>query len=111
MVISRFPVASLEDAPPDIRERIEQVQEKTGFVPNVFLALLHRPEEWRPFVAYHDAVMERQSGLTKGERERIVVATSAAGDCPYCLIAQGAILRIRSKDARLADFLATNYRH
>jgi uncharacterized peroxidase-related enzyme len=110
-VISRFPVASLEDAPPDIRERIELVQAKTGFVPNVFLALLHRPDEWRAFVAYHDAVMERPSGLTKAEREMIVVATSAAWDCPYCVIAHGAILRIRSKDPRLADFLATNFRH
>ena len=108
--ISRFPVPALEDAPPDIRARIEQVQEKTGFVPNVFLALLHRPDEWRAFVAYHDVVMERESGLTKAEREMIVVATSAAWDCPYCVIAHGAILRIRSKDALLADYLATDYR-
>jgi uncharacterized peroxidase-related enzyme len=107
---SRFPVPALEDAPPDIRTRIEQVQEKTGFVPNVFLALLHRPDEWRAFVAYHDAVMERDSGLTKAEREMIVVATSAAWDCPYCVIAHGAILRVRSKDALLADYLATDYR-
>src|SRR3954471_19488019 len=109
--ISRFPVASLDDAPPDIRERIELVQEKTGFAPNIFLALLHRPDEWRAFVAYHDAVMERPSGLSKAEREMIVVATSAAWDCPYCVIAHGAILRIRSKDPLLADFLGTNYRH
>jgi uncharacterized peroxidase-related enzyme len=108
--ISRFPVPSLEDAPPDIRARIEAVQEKTGFVPNVFLALLHRPDEWRAFVAYHDALMEREGGLTKAEREMIVVATSAAWDCPYCVVAHGAILRVRSKDTRLADFLATNYR-
>ena len=108
--ISRFPVPALEDAPPDIRARIEQVQEKTGFVPNVFLALLHRPDEWRAFVAYHDAVMERESGLTKAEREMIVVATSAAWECPYCVIAHGAILRIRSKDGLLADYLATDYR-
>jgi uncharacterized peroxidase-related enzyme len=108
--ISRFPVPPLEDAPPDIRERIREVQEKTGFVPNVFLALLHRPEELRAFVAYHDAVMERPSGLTKAEREMIVVATSAAWDCPYCVIAHGAILRIRSKDPLLADYLATDYR-
>jgi len=109
--ISRFPVASLEDAPPDIRRRIEEVQAKTGFVPNVFLALLHRPDEWRAFVAYHDAVMERPSGLSKAEREMIVVATSAAWDCPYCVVAHGAILRVRSKDPLLADFLAANYRH
>src|SRR3954468_23845102 len=108
--ISRFPVASLADAPPDIRERIEAVQAKTGFVPNVFLALLHRPDEWRALVASHRPVRGRPSGLSKGEREMIVVATSAAWDCPYCVIAHGAILRLRTKDARLPDFLATNHR-
>jgi uncharacterized peroxidase-related enzyme len=108
--ISRFPVPAIEDAPPDIRARIEEVQEKTGFVPNVFLALLHRPDEWRAFVAYYDAVMERPDGLTKAEREMIVVATSAAWNCPYCVVAHGAILRLRSKDPLLADFLAINHR-
>src|SRR4051795_9195502 len=108
MPISRFAAPPLESAPADIRERIELVQEKTGFVPNIFLALLHRPDEWRAFVAYHDAVMERPSGLSKAEREMIVVATSAAWDCPYCVVAHGAILRIRTKDPLLADFLGTN---
>jgi uncharacterized peroxidase-related enzyme len=103
-------MAVLADAPPDLRERIEAIAEKTGFVPNVFVALLHRPDELRAFMDYHDAVMERPSGLTKAEREMIVVATSAAWDCPYCVIAHGAILRIRAKDPRLPDFLATNYR-
>src|SRR4051812_42301952 len=109
--ISRFPVASLTDAPPDIRERIEEVQAKTGFVPNVFLALLHRPDEWRAFVAYHDAGMERPSGLSKARREMIVVATSAPWDRPHFVVAPGAILRVRSKAPLLADFLAANYRH
>lgn len=109
--ISRFPVPRLEDLPDDIRERIEQVGERTGFVPNVFLALAHRPEEWRAFVAYHDALMSRDGGLSRAEREMIVVATSAAWECTYCVIAHGAILRIRAKDTVLADLVATNYRH
>jgi uncharacterized peroxidase-related enzyme len=108
--ISRFPVPDLEDLPDDIRERIVAVQEKTGFVPNVFLALAHRPEEWRAFVAYHDALMEREGGLTKAEREMIVVATSAANDCLYCVVAHGAILRLRTKRPTLADQVATDYR-
>ncbi len=103
-------VAQLEDAPEDLRERITAIADKTGFVPNVFLAMLHRPDELRAFMDYHDAVMERESGLTKAEREMIVVATSAAWDCPYCVIAHGAIVRLRTKDPLLADFLATNYR-
>ena len=111
IAISRFPVPALDDMPSDIRARIEAVQERTGFVPNVFLALAHRPDEFRAFVAYHDAVMERDSGLSKAEREMIVVATSAANDCLYCVVAHGAILRIRAKDPRIADVLATNYRH
>jgi uncharacterized peroxidase-related enzyme len=102
--------AELATAPADLRERIEAIAAKTGFVPNVFLAMLHRPDELRAFMDYHDAVMERDSGLTKAEREMIVVATSAAWDCPYCVIAHGAIVRLRTKDPRLADFLATNYR-
>jgi uncharacterized peroxidase-related enzyme len=95
--ISRYPVPKLEDLPEDIRARILEVQEKSGFVPNVFLALAHRPAEWRAFFAFHDALMEKESGLTKAEREMIVVATSNANGCQYCVIAHGAILRIRSK--------------
>jgi uncharacterized peroxidase-related enzyme len=108
--ISRFPVPRLEDLPEDIRRRILEVQEKSGFVPNVFLALAHRPAEWRAFFAYHDALMEKEGGLTKAEREMIVVATSAANDCQYCVVAHGAILRIRAKSALLADQVAVNYR-
>jgi 4-carboxymuconolactone decarboxylase len=108
--ISRFPVPRLEDIPPDIRERILAVQEKSGFVPNVFLALAHRPAEWRAFFAYHDALMEKEGGLTKAEREMIVVATSATNDCQYCVIAHGAILRVRSKNPLIADQVAVNYR-
>jgi uncharacterized peroxidase-related enzyme len=103
-------MVAVADAPADLRERIEAIAEKTGFVPNVFVALLHRPAELRAFMDYHEAVMERDSGLTKAEREMIVVATSAAWDCPYCVIAHGAILRIRSKDPLLPDYLATDYR-
>jgi uncharacterized peroxidase-related enzyme len=112
--VSRFPVPDLKDLPADIRERIEAVQQKTGFVPNVFLALAHRPAEWRAFVAYHDALMDKEPGgsctLTKAEREMIVVATSGANQCQYCVVAHGAILRIRAKDPRIADQLAVNYR-
>lgn len=108
--ISRFPVPDLDTLPEDIRERIVDVQERSGFVPNVFLALAHRPEEFRAFFAYHDALMERDSGLTKAEREMIVVATSGANDCPYCVIAHGAILRIRAKNPLIADQLAVNHR-
>jgi uncharacterized peroxidase-related enzyme len=113
-IISRFAVPELKDLPADIRERIEAVQQKTGFVPNVFLALAHRPAEWRAFVAYHDALMEKDPGpgitLTRAEREMIVVATSGANHCQYCVVAHGAILRIRAKDPRIADQLAVNYR-
>lgn len=108
--VSRFPVARLDELPEDIRTRILAVQEKTGFIPNVFLALAHRPAEFRAFFAYHDALMEKNTGLTKAEREMIVVATSAANDCLYCVIAHGAIVRIRSKNPRLSDQLAVNYR-
>ncbi len=107
---SRYPVPELKDLPQDIRERILTVQEKSGFVPNVFLAFAHRPEEFRAFFAYHDALMEKQSGLTKAEREMIVVATSGANQCVYCVVAHGAILRIRAKDPHVADQVATNYR-
>jgi uncharacterized peroxidase-related enzyme len=108
--ISRFPVPSLDQLPEDIRTRILGVQEKSGFVPNVFLALAHRPDEFRAFFAYNDAVMERDSGLTKAEREMIVVATSAANQCHYCVISHGAILRIRAKNPLVADQVANNYR-
>lgn len=96
--------------PADIRERIEAVQARSGFIPNVFLALAHRPDEFRAFFAYHDALMERESNLSKAEREMIVVATSAANECQYCVIAHGAILRIRAKNPLIADQVATNYR-
>ena len=108
--ISRYPVPKLEDLPEDIRTRILEVQEKSGFVPNVFLALAHRPAEWRAFFAFHDALMEKESGLTKAEREMIVVATSNANGCQYCVIAHGAILRIRSKLPLVADQVAINHR-
>ncbi|MBK7015958.1 MAG: peroxidase-related enzyme [Sulfuritalea sp.] len=108
--ISRYPVPKLENLPDDIRTRILEVQEKSGFVPNVFLALAHRPAEWRAFFAYHDALMEKDSGLTKAEREMIVVATSNANGCQYCVVAHGAILRIRAKQALVADQVAINHR-
>jgi uncharacterized peroxidase-related enzyme len=108
--ISRYPVPKLEDLPEDIRARILEVQEKSGFVPNVFLALAHRPAEWRAFFAFHDALMEKESGLTKAEREMIVVATSNANGCQYCVIAHGAILRIRAKNPLVADQVAINHR-
>ena len=108
--VSRFPVPKLKDMPPDIRARIEAVQEKSGFIPNVFLVLAHRPDEFRAFMAYHDALMDKAEGLTKAEREMIVVATSAANQCQYCVIAHGAILRIRAKNPHVADQIAINYR-
>jgi len=108
--ISRFPVPEIADLPDDIRERILAVQEKSGFVPNVFLVLAHRPDEFRAFFAYHDALMEKPGNLTKAEREMIVVATSARNECQYCVIAHGAILRIRAKNPLIADQVATNYR-
>ncbi|MCK0510413.1 peroxidase-related enzyme [Aromatoleum buckelii] len=108
--ISRFPVPELKDLPDDVRGKILAVQEKAGFVPNVFLALAHRPDEFRAFFAYHDALMEKNEGLTKAEREMIVVATSGANGCLYCVVAHGAILRIRAKNPRVADQVATNYR-
>jgi len=108
--ISRYPVPKLDDLPEDIRARMLDVQEKAGFIPNVFLTLAHRPEEWRAFFAYHDALMLRESGLTKAEKEMIVVATSGANDCLYCIVAHGAILRVYAKDALVADQVAVNYR-
>ena len=108
--ISRFPVPALEALPADIRERIVAVQEKSGFVPNVFLVLAHRPDEFRAFFAYHDALMLKEGGLTKGEKEMIVVATSAANQCLYCVVAHGALLRIFEKQPLLADQVAVNHR-
>ncbi|QND50543.1 peroxidase-related enzyme (plasmid) [Phyllobacterium sp. 628] len=108
--ISRFPTPSITELPQDIADRILLVQEKSGFVPNVFLVLAHRPDEFRAFFAYHDALMDKPGGLTKAEREMIVVATSAANQCQYCVIAHGAILRIRAKNSLIADQIATNYR-
>jgi uncharacterized peroxidase-related enzyme len=108
--ISRFPVPELKDLPDDVRDRILAVQEKSGFVPNVFLVFAHRPDEFRAFFAYHDALMEKDSGLTKAEREMIVVATSNTNGCQYCVVAHGAILRIRAKNPLVADQVAVNYR-
>ena len=113
--VSRFPVPKLADMPADIRERIEAVQEKAGFIPNVFLVLAHRPEEFRAFFAYHDALMDpasvgRSSNLSKGDREMIVTTTSAANQCLYCVVAHGAILRIYEKKPLVADQVAVNYR-
>src|SRR5215207_3490748 len=96
--------------PEDIRNRILKVQEKSGFIPNVFLMLAHRPDEFRAFFAYHDALMDKEGGLTKAEREMIVVATSGANECQYCVVAHGAILRIRAKNPHVADQVAVNYR-
>jgi uncharacterized peroxidase-related enzyme len=108
--ISRFAPPKLADLPKDIRERLEAVQEKSGFVPNVFLALARRPDEFRAFFAYHDALMEKPGNLSKAEREMIVVATSGLNHCHYCVVAHGAILRIRAKNPLIADQVATNYR-
>ncbi|MBL0092266.1 MAG: peroxidase-related enzyme [Piscinibacter sp.] len=108
--ISRYPVPALESLPDDVKRRIVEVQEKSGFVPNVFLALSHRPDEFRAFFAYHDALMLRPSGLSKGEKEMIVVATSGANKCLYCVVAHGAILRIYEKKPTLADQVAVNHR-
>lgn len=106
----RFPAPALDTLPEDIRTRLLAVQEKSGFVPNVFLTLAYRPDEFRAFFAYHDALMEKEGGLTKAEREMVVVATSGANQCQYCVVAHGAILRIRAKNPRLADQVAINYR-
>jgi uncharacterized peroxidase-related enzyme len=108
--ISRFPAPKFADLPQDIRERIAAVQEKSGFVPNVFLALARRPDEFRAFLAYHDALMEKPGDLSKAEREMIVVATSGLNQCQYCVVAHGAILRIRAKNPLIADQVAINHR-
>ena len=108
--ISRYPVPTLDSLPQDLRERILAVQEKAGFVPNVFLALAHRPDELRAFLAYHDALLLKDGGLSKGEREMIIVATSSANQCLYCVVAHGAILRVYEKQPLVADQVAVNYR-
>ncbi len=108
--ISRYPVPDIADLPDDIRERILAVQEKAGFIPNVFVSLAHRPDEFRAFFAYYDALMEKESGLSKAEMEMIIVATSNANHCLYCVVAHGAVLRIRAKDPLVADQVAVNYR-
>ena len=108
--ISRYPVPKLADLPQDMRERIVKVQEKAGFIPNVFITLAHRPAEFRAFFDYHDALLLKESGLTKAEREMIIVATSAANQCHYCVIAHGAILRVYAKNPLIADQVAVNYR-
>src|SRR5207253_9750952 len=108
--ISRYPVPALEALPADIRARMLEVQQKAGFIPNVFVALAHRPDEFRAFFAYHDALMLREGGLSKAEREMIVVATSAANDCLYCIVAHGALVRIYAKNPLVADQVAANYR-
>ena len=108
--ISRYPVPDLNDLPEDLKNFIVTINEKTGFVPNVFLALAHRPDELRAFMTYHDAVMERDGGLSKADREMIVVATSSDNNCQYCVVAHGAILRIRAKNPLIADQVATNHK-
>ena len=109
--ISRFPIPALEDLPEDMQQSMKEVSDKAGFIPNIFLALAHRPAEFRAFFAYHDALMDKETpGLGLAEREMIVVATSARNQCQYCVIAHGAILRIRAKNPLIADQLATNYR-
>jgi len=107
--ISRYPVPKLEDLPEDIRARMLEVQEKAGFIPNVFLALAHRPDEFRAFFAYHDALMLKEGGLSKAEREMIVVAVAGANNCPYCFVAHGAILRVYARNPRVADQVGVNY--
>ncbi|MBR1221418.1 peroxidase-related enzyme [Bradyrhizobium sp. U87765 SZCCT0131] len=106
----RFPLPSLAELPEDIRTRILGVQEKSGFVPNVFMTLARRPDEFRAFFAYHDTLMDKDGGLSKAEREMIVVATSAINQCLYCVIAHGAVLRIRARKPLVADQIAVNYR-
>jgi uncharacterized peroxidase-related enzyme len=108
--ISRFPIPEIDSLPDDIRDRILAVQEKAGFVPNVFLTFAHRPAEFRAFFAYHDALMDKESGLSQADREMIIVATSNVNGCLYCVIAHGAVLRIRAKNALIADQVAVNYR-
>jgi uncharacterized peroxidase-related enzyme len=107
--VSKYPVPKLEDLPEDIRAKMLEVQDKAGFIPNVFVTLAHRPDEFRAFFAYHDALMLRDSGLSKAEKEMIVVATSGLNQCPYCVIAHGAILRIYAKNPYIADQIAVHH--
>jgi uncharacterized peroxidase-related enzyme len=108
--ISRFPVPALDGLPDDVRTKILEVQEKAGFVPNVFLAFAHRPDEFRAFFAYHDALLLRESGLSKADKEMIIVATSGINRCLYCVVAHGALLRIYEKNPLVADQVAVNHR-
>ena len=108
--VSLFPLPDINTLPDDLKKKILDIQDKSGFIPNVFLALAHRPEEFKAFFSYHDALMNKESGISKGEREMIVVATSALNECLYCVVAHGAILRIREKNSLIADQLATNYK-
>jgi uncharacterized peroxidase-related enzyme len=108
--VSCFSVPEIDSLPEDIRQRLQTVEQKAGFIPNVMRVLARRPAEFRAFMAYHDALMEGDSGLSKAEREMIVVATSGANHCQYCVVAHGAILRIRAKNPLIADQVATNYR-
>jgi uncharacterized peroxidase-related enzyme len=109
--VSRFAVPDRAGLPADLAARLDEVESKSGFVPNIFLALAHRPDEWRAFFAYHDALMDKETpGLTKADREIIVVATSAENDCLYCVVAHGAIARIRARNPRIADQVATDWR-
>ena len=108
--VSLFPLPDINTLPDDLKNKIRETQDKSGFIPNVFLALAHRPDEFRAFFSYHDALMNKESGISKGEREMIVVATSALNECLYCVVAHGAILRIREKNSLIADQLATNYK-
>ncbi len=109
-MISAFETPGLDEVPDDIRDRMLAVQEKAGFVPNVFLLLARRPAEFRAFVAYHDALMDKREGLTAAEREMIVVAVSSANQCQYCVVAHGAILRVRAKDSSISEQVAANWR-
>src|SRR5690606_27462203 len=108
--ISAFPVPDLAMLPEDVRARIQAVQEKSGFIPNVFLALAWRPAEFRAFMAYHDALMGKREGLTAAEREMIVVAVSIGNQCQYCVVAHGAILRVRARDPAISELVAANWR-
>ncbi len=108
--VSRFPLGTMEDLPDGLRARVQEIADKSGFLPNVFVALLHEPEQLAAFLDFHDAIMEKPTGLSKADREMVVVATSAANDCLYCIVAHGAILRVRAKDPQIADRVAANYR-
>lgn len=108
--VSRFPIGALEGLPDDLRVRVQEIADRSGFLPNVFVALLHEPAQLAAFMDFHDAIMEKPTGLSKADREMVVVATSAANDCLYCVVAHGAILRVRAKDPQIADRVSANYR-